>query len=353
MNRVQWIGRITLVLFGFLLLAACGKPVHRQQAYVFGTLVEIIIYGEEERRARRAADEVLRDFDRLHRRLHAWQPSELYELNAALANARADVPVRIPLSPDLVPILEELARFEAQSEGLFNPAIGNLVRLWGFHADTFQPLLPAAAEIDRLVAARPSMTDLVLDGQELVARNPAVRIDLGGYAKGYALDRAAAYLKSQGIDNALINIGGNVLALGRHGHRPWRVGIQHPRRAGAIAELDLMDGEAIGTSGDYQRYFEIGGQRFSHLIDPRTGWPAQGTQAVTVLVRGQSAGVRSDVASKPPFIAGAAHWRRMAERMGVQEAMRIDAEGRIEVTAALAARLRWTGASPPAHVVIE
>ena len=100
---------------------------------------------------------------------------------------------------------------------------------------------------------------------------PRVKLDLGGYAKGYALDRAAEILKSQGIHNALINIGGNVLALGTHGTRPWRVGIQHPRKPGPLATLELRDGEAIGTSGDYQRYFELDGKRYCHLIDPRTG----------------------------------------------------------------------------------
>ncbi len=335
-----------------MLLAGCGEPVHRQQAYVFGTLVEVVIHGEDAATARRVTDQILLDFDQMHRTLHAWQPGSLDRVNAILALASPDKPARAALPPGFIPIFEDLARLEAQSEGLFNPAIGNLVRLWGFHADEFRPHRPAQEEIERLVAARPSLADIELDGVEFVGRNPAVRLDLGGYAKGHALDVAAAYLKGQGVDNALINIGGNVLALGRHGKRPWRVGIQHPRRPGAIAEIDLADGEAIGTSGDYQRYFELDGRRYSHLIDPRSGWPAQGTQAVTVLTRGAGAGVLSDVASKPMFIAGAAHWQRLAERMGVREAMRIDADGRVELTAALAARLRWQG-EPPPHAVID
>ena len=93
-------------------------------------------------------------------------------------------------------------------------------------------------------------------------------------------------MHKQGIRNALINIGGNILALGQHGDRPWRVGIQHPRKSGALATLDLHDGEAIGTSGDYQRYFMVGNVRYCHLIDPRSGYPVQGVQAVTILTRG-------------------------------------------------------------------
>ncbi|MEW5893257.1 MAG: FAD:protein FMN transferase [Pseudomonadota bacterium] len=342
--------RQILALLALLLtLTGCGEPpLYKQQAYVFGTLVEISIYGEDAAKARAVTEQVLKDFDRLHNMLHAWQPGALARVNDLIAQGAGAVST----SPGLIPILQDAARYAAQSDHLFNPAIGNLVRLWGFHADSFEGnRVPDAAEIDRLVKAAPTMADLGLEGYTVRSRNRAVRIDLGGYAKGYALDLAAAYLKSQGVHNALINIGGNVLALGRHGDRPWRVGIQHPRRSGAIALIDLNDGEAIGTSGDYQRYFEAGGKRYCHIIDPRTGWPVQGVQAVTVLARGPKAGTVSDVASKPLFVSGAAGWRREAERLGVAEALFIDGAGRISVTAALAPRLQWQAGAPPATVV--
>jgi FAD:protein FMN transferase len=269
--------------------------------------------------------------------LHAWEPSDLERLNTALASGSTS----FEAAPGLAPLIEDAAQLSAQADFLFNPAIGNLIRLWGFHSDTFEPKLPPADEVDRLTQAKPRLTDLKIAGNIISGRNPAVRIDLGGYAKGLALDRAAAYLRSQGIKNALVNIGGNITALGQHGDRPWKIGIQHPRQPGAIAMLALRDGEAIGTSGDYQRYFEAGGKRYCHLIDPRTGWPAQGVQAVTVLTRGVRAGVLSDVASKPLFIAGVAGWRAMAGRLGIVDALLIDAQGRIQVTQALAARLEW------------
>lgn len=171
--------------------------------------------------------------------------------------------------------------------------------------------------------------------------NKAVRLDLGGYAKGYALDRAAEILRRQGIRNALVNIGGNVLALGQHGERPWRIGIQHPRKPGALATLELHDGEALGTSGDYQRYFELDGKRYCHLIDPRNGHPAQGVQAATVLTRGARAGVLSDALSKPLFIAGVGAWRAAAAQMGTTDAMLVDGQGGIHLTAALQKRLEF------------
>ena len=329
------------ILLALILLTGCGDKIHKQQSYVFGTLVEVTIYGEPEDKARRVTDQVLKDFDVMHQRLHAWQPGALEQINTALAKAKPDAPAQVTLPAELAPMLRDAQRLSALAEGLFNPAIGNLVRLWGFHSDTFEPRLPDTKQIEVLTKAMPGMADLRFDGDLLIASNSAARLDLGGYAKGYALDRAAAYLKSQGVGNALINIGGNIIALGKKGGQAWKVGIQHPRRAGALAMLELHDGEAIGTSGDYQRYFELGGKRYCHLIDPRTGWPADQAQAVTVIASGVNAGTLSDVASKPLFIAGPADWRRLAGKMGISQAMFIATDGKIETTAELAQRLIW------------
>ena len=329
-----------------LLLVGCGEPLHKQQSYVFGTLVEITVYGEAEEKAQRVTDRVLKDFDAMHQSLHAWQPGALEQINAQIAAATPARPAQVTLTPELAAMLADAQRLSARAEGLFNPAIGNLVRLWGFHSDSFEPRLPDQAEIGRLLKAAPNMADLRLEGVKLSCANPAVRLDLGGYAKGYALDRAAATLRREGVNNALVNIGGNIMALGSKGGQAWKVGIQHPRRAGALAALELHDGEAIGTSGDYQRYFELNGKRYCHLIDPRSGWPANQAQAVTVITQGEHAGTLSDVASKPLFIAGPAQWRRLAASMGITQALFITADGTLETTPEMARRLDRNAALP-------
>ena len=329
-----------------LLLSACGQePLYQEQGYVFGTLVDVSIYGEDEARARPAVNDVLHEFQRLHDMLHAWQPSELSALNAAFAKGENKA-----ISPELETMLQDAAQLSQQSQGTFNPAIGKLIELWGFHADEFKPVQPDGTQVAQLVASNPQMSDIVIEQGKARSSNPAVQLDLGGYAKGYALDRAAILLKQRGIHNALINIGGNILALGRHGKRAWRVGIQHPRKSGALAMLELHDGEAIGTSGDYQRYFESGGKRYCHLIDPRSGYPAQGVQAVTVLTRGAHAGILSDATSKPLFIAGTAGWRAAAQQMNLSEAMLVDTQGGIRLTVALQKRLEFTDKSIHAQV---
>jgi thiamine biosynthesis lipoprotein len=317
------------------MLAACSPPpLTQQQSYVFGTLVEISVYGAPEAQARAATAAVLARFDHLHHTLHAWQPSDLSRLNAALAKGE-----RATVTPELAAMLTDAQTLSIQSDNLFNPAIGGLIALWGFHTDTPQSQVPDSTTIARWVKQQPRMGDLHIENNTVSSDNPAVQLDLGGYAKGRALDDAVAILQAHGIRNALVNIGGNVIALGQHGDRPWRVGIQHPRKAGTLATLDLLDGEAIGTSGDYQRYFEAGGRRYCHVIDPRSGWPATGMQSVTILVRGAQAGTRSDALSKPLFIDGVTQLADHAAQSGIRDYLAVDASGKMVRSPTLAARL--------------
>lgn len=326
-----------LLLCSLLLVSCTPNKTHQSQSYVFGTLVDITIYGESESRAQALASHIQQEFQRLHNSLHAWKPSsDLSRLNNALAAGK-----KTAVSPELAQLINEATRIAERSDNLFNPAIGGLIQLWGFQRDEFTPVRPDPQLIHSLVAANPRMSDIVVEGGQAWSRNPTVKLDLGGYAKGYALDLAADYLRKEHVPGALINIGGNIIAIGRHGDRPWRVGIQHPRKPQPVATLDLPDGWAIGTSGDYQRYFEQDGKRYCHIINPSTGFPGDGVQAVTVLIPpGKNSGAWSDAASKPLFLSGKAHWREAAQKLGLQYAMLIDDHGEIQMTADLQKKIR-------------
>jgi len=322
------------------MLSGCGPSAPwRQESFVFGTRVELLIAGVPEAKALAAGSQVLAEFDRLHRTYHAWQPSALSALNAAIA---AGKPMEVSL--EFAGYIRQLQQLAADSNYLFDPGIGRLIALWGFHSDEFKTRLPDETALAALTKQRPSIADIQLDGLRVTSRNPAVALDFGGYLKGVALDRAAQILRTAGIHNALINIGGNVMALGTKNGVPWRVGIQHPRPAtvgGApLASLELRDGEALGTSGDYYRFFEINGRRYCHLLDPRTGYPAMGTQSVTILIPpGVTAGMRSDVLSKPLFVAGDA-WLRQASKLNVIAALKVGAGGTVIATPAMRSRLK-------------
>ena len=328
----------TLLIISLLaLLTACGphKEIHRVQGQVFGTAVEVSIYGASPERARVLGTRVLNEFNRLHDKYHAWQPSELTALNEHIARGE-----RYQGDAEMVYLLKSATELAERSGNTFNPAIGHLIRLWGFQSDRAIAHQPAAVEIKRWVDANPRMTDLRYDGTVIWSVNKAVMLDFGGWAKGYALDQAARILREEGVEAALINVGGNILAVGQPGERPWRVGIQDPRHEGTIAQLDLHDNEAIGTSGDYRRYFMQEGKRRAHIIDPRNGETVDLVASVTIIVSGGEApGLRSDGYSKPLFIVGPAHWRDMVRQLGLAEVMLIDAEGKVHTTPSMQARM--------------
>lgn len=358
---------LSLIVIAILAIALVSirtlrqEPLYHIQSYIFGTLVDISIYDEPEQRAKQVTNQILLDFQNLHNQLHAWKPvsagqlgkpgvpSELGVLNAAFA--KGDAPT--PISPQLAAMLTDATDLSVKSHGLFNPAIGQLIGTWGFQRDEFSAVDIDDAKIKALVKTKPQMTDIVLSNNTAYSTNPNVKLDLGGYAKGYALDMAADYLRQQQVKNALVNIGGNIIALGQHGDKPWRVGIQHPRKPAAIATLDLADGWAIGTSGDYQRYFMLDGKRYCHIIDPRSGYPVQHTQAVTVLIPPQkNAGVLSDVASKPIFIAAQEDKAHAASLIGIQYFMVIDQQSNIWLSKAITPKLNWldSDVKKPDHV---
>jgi len=344
--RGRRLAAFPLLLLWWALVACDRAPLHHQEAFVFGTRVEVMIAALPETQARQAAAAVLREFDRLHRTYHAWKPSELSSLNAAIAAGK-----RQPVSQEMSELIAEAQRLTRLSDGLFDPGIGRLISLWGFQSDDLPVRLPDAAALAAWVADRPSIVDLRLDDLHVSSPQRQLALDFGGYLKGVALDRAVSILQAQGAHNALINIGGNVMVLGSRNGQRWRVGIQHPRQAGPLATLELADGEAIGTSGDYQRYFELDGRRYSHLLDPRSGQPVFDTQAVTVLITPRrAAGTLSDVASKPLFIAGR-DWPRLARRLQVGHVLRVDAQGGVQLSQAMQRRIEYV-ARPVAIEVI-
>lgn len=216
--RTAW--RVLLFIVCLLpLLAACSRdePIHHEQFLAFGTLIDVTLYGVEPERARRAAEAVEKDFNNMHTTWHAWKPSEVTHVNELLATTEA-----FAVPPSVLPLIIRSQELSRKSGGLFNPAIGQLLNLWGFQNDERPPGPPPSPDaIKTLVDAHPDMDDLNLDGVTLRSGNPAVKLDLGGIAKGYGIDMVVDHLRQMGIRNAIINAGGNLRAIGRHGERPW------------------------------------------------------------------------------------------------------------------------------------
>jgi len=324
------------VLCLILFLTGCEQRplVYQQQVLALGTLVDISIYGVDEQQAAKAVTAVTNSMEAIHHDWHAWQPSKLTYINEQLAAGNS-----ISLNKEQQQLIQTGISLARQSKDLFNPAAGKLIALWGFHSDERPGTAPPSeTDIKVLVKADASMSKLTLDNNQLSTSNPEVMIDVGGYAKGYAVDQAIDELRRMGINNAIINAGGDLRAIGAKNDRPWRIGIRHPRQAGVIASLETQGDESVFTSGDYERYFEFNGQRFHHIIDPRSGRPAQGTSSVTIIHRDAST---ADAAATAVFIAGPKQWRETARAMGIKEVMLIDATGTIHMTEAMSQRIHF------------
>lgn len=339
MTRANHAGRnIALFLscvFGAVLMLT-GCPV-RQRAYqrtelVMDTVVTVTAYG---RAAPDAVERVMSEFARFDALWNRFDPSS--EVSRINANAGRE-PVKVHEDTRFI-IKKSLVHSEL-SGGAFDITIGPLVDLWGFTRG--ERRVPASDEIRRaqeLVDYR----DVVVDDAAgtVFLRRPGMSLDLGAVAKGYATDRAAAILKSHGITQALINAGGNVYAIGSKPDRTnWTIGVQHPRRPGQlIASMRLIDMSAV-TSGDYERFFEVGGVRYHHIIDPSTGSPARGgLTAITVVSRDSA---EADMLSTSVFILGKSKGIELIRRIGGTEAVFVEEGNIVTITDGLKGQVHIT-----------
>lgn len=333
-----------------LLLGAAW--LHRQQTpaaqkanfVIFGGLTEVELRGTSAATAAGAFGAIGELLQRDQRAWHPWEMSDLMRLNAAITQGQS-----YRASPELAGLLRAAQRAYVVSDGLFNAAIGSLIDLWGFHTSAY-PITtppPPQSNIDATLATQPRMDQLTIaDDGTVVSANRAIQLDLNGLAEGYAAEQIAALLQSRGIADALLNLGGDVLALGRAGDRPWRVGIRSPQH-GDLAGVELQGREALFSSGNYNKFRESDGKRWGHVLDPRSGQPARGVAAVSVI---HSDAVTADIASTALMIAGARDFLPLARRLGVACIVLVTDDGTVWLTPAMQRRLVF--ATPPLRVEI-
>ena len=324
---------IVAVLFLALPLLSCQPPrEHAAEFFVFGTRVEVVVRDAGQQAANSAFAELQQRFQTMHRDWHAWEPGVLTGINASFASGQS---VSVP--QDIRILIEMSQALEIRTGGRFNAACGALVGLWGFHTSVF-PINsppPAEAEISRLVDARISANDIVLEGDMAYSRNPLVQLDFGGIAKGHAVDLALEILNSHGIHEAIINAGGDLLASGSDPARPWRVGIRRPG-GGLIGGIEVSGIEAVFTSGIDQRYLQDEGNRYPHIIDPRTGQPVSGLASVTVIA---GRGSYADAAATALMVGGRESWQELLQSLDLESVLLIDDEGELIMTPAMEKRL--------------
>jgi len=328
--RARYIG----ILFVLLCIGACDKQAqqHQHSSLHFGTLIDITLYDVSDETAALAFAKIDENFTYLHQAWSPWEAGSLARTNNLIKTQKT-----FSVGPSILPLIEKSTELSIKTDGLFNPAIGELINLWQIHKHEDPDIKPPADEdIQSLVKQNPRLSDLKINGIKMRSENPAVALNFGAFAKGYAIDLQIQVLKNMGIKNAIINTGGDLKAIGSHGDRPWHIAIRHPRQNTWLAKIDTQNEESVFTSGDYERFYMYKNKRYHHILDPRTGYPAEHTQSVTVIHTDSGL---ADAAATALFVAGPEKWLDIAAKLGLKQAMLIDQDGVIHITPEMHHRL--------------
>ena len=318
-------------LRALLLSALCCTPplahaewFQREEA-IMGTRVAVELWSEDRALAERAMDAVIAEMRRTDELMSTYKPeSQLSQVNAH-AHER---PVQV--DPDIIEVVERSFEVSRMSGGAFDITYASVGYLYDYRAHQ----KPTDAQI---AAALPGVDyrKVQVDREAHTIRflREGVRIDLGGIAKGYAVDRAVQHLRELGIRHAMVNAGGDTRLLGDRRGKPWMVGIRDPRSAGRVVMRVPLADEAISTSGDYERYFEEDGVLYHQILVPSTGRSARGVRSATVI--GPDATL-TDGLSTTLFVLGVERGMQLIARLPGVEAVMVDDEGRIYYSDGLA-----------------
>jgi thiamine biosynthesis lipoprotein len=291
---------VLFLLWALIPLSAFAAEMLRLEASTdaMGATYSVILYGEDRNKLEAASEDAFEEARRLDLLLSNYKPeSEWSKVN----REAAEHPVQV--SRELFELLAACVNYSRQSEGAFDITVGPLMRVWGFYKGSGH--LPQPGELKQAMQ-QIGYRNIVLDPakQTVFFTKRALNLDPGGVGKGYAVDRMVEVLKKDGIRAALVSGGGSsIYCLGNPPDEPagWRVQIKDPHdEFKAVAEIALKN-ESLSTSGSYEKFFMAEGKTWSHIMDPRTGYPAQGTLSVSVIA---PLTLDSEVWAKPYFVLG-------------------------------------------------
>jgi len=321
-DRASRIPAAVPALLGLFLALGCGpgpaegEPAagerrdFRARQMMMGTFFDIQVVGEDEARATAAMDDAFAEIARVEELLSEWRDtSEISEVNRS-AGRRPVV-----VGPELYTVVERSVWASELTGGAFDVTFAACGGLWSFR-DARVPGDDELAACLGLVGYR----NIRLDGEASTIYLPreGMRIGIGGIGKGYGVDRAAELLEARGFSDYIVDGGGDVRLSGGNVHRPWRVGIAHPRRRGELYGRLTADRGAIVTSGDYEKYFEKDGVLYHHILDPATGQPARRSVAVTVIA---PTALDADALATGLFVLGPSEGLALVERLDGVEAL--------------------------------
>ena len=269
---------IVLFLIGFFIARNSSdeeiKTIKRAKI-LLGTVVEIQVRDADEQKTEDAITKAFTEIKRIDDLFTTYnEESPVWKLN----NSSDSI---ISVDPEIYSLIVLCDSITKLSNGSFDVSLDNLTKAWGFYTD--DPKLPDRSAIDSALSLSGWNNIKLIDENKIIKHNK-VGLNFGAIAKGYAVDRAIYVLKTLGIKEALVNAGGEISVIGND----WIVGIQHPREINSIIKKIKLDRFTVATSGDYEQYFEVDGNRYHHILDPKTGYPSTGLQSVTIINKSNS-----------------------------------------------------------------
>lgn len=317
-----------------LVLVAWLRPseVSRSQI-LLGTMVEVTVFGTDDEKLNEAIEAAFEEFRRVQDAFSRSGEGELGQLN------QTDPGSFISISPELFELLEQAQGYHSMSQGAFDITLGELQDLWGFVEDwQGEGQLPTDEQIQTFLAQLHGVT---LDDGKVARNSLATHVDLGGIAKGYAVDRAIEVIKTFSIEAALVNAGGNLRSFGQVPEpflfwvepRPFDIALQHPRQPRRfLGSFDFREDQAVSTSGDYQRFFTVDDKRYHHILDPFIGKPSTSLISSTILA---PTALAADALSTAVFVLGPEAGLELVNSLPEIEAVLVTPSGEILVSEGL------------------
>ncbi len=297
---------------------------YAREESMMATVVRAELWADSAAQAQAALDAVMGEMRRIERSMNAFKhDSDIARINHQAARTP------VPVGTELFRLIERALAFSRASQGAFDITFASVGHLYDYRRG-IAPDDAALAEARAAVGYQHVLLDI--DAGTVAFARPGVRIDLGGFAKGYAVDQAACILGHHGIAHAIVSAGGDSRVIGDRRGRPWTVGIRHPRRADEVIAVLPLENTAVSTSGDYERYFERDGVRCHHILDPKTGRSPGAIHSVTALA---PEALTSEGVTKSVFVLGVERGLQFVESMPDVDAIIVDAAGVLHYSSGL------------------
>lgn len=294
-----------------------NKVRFNETRLLMGTVVEVIVIHNNEGTARRAMGSAFSEMERIDKLMSNFKE----ESDISRINRKAGIE-SVAVDNDTIEVIKKSIYYSKISNGAFDITIGRVEELYNFEDEG---RIPEKDKFEKYVN-HVGYKNIKINGQTVHLAKKHIKLDVGGIAKGYAIDKGIEAVRKHGITNVLINAGGDIRAIGESENGRWKVGILHPRENSKLADTLLIRDFSVATSGDYRKYFIAGGKRYHHILNPSTGLPAEGIQSVTITA---PLAVDADALATAVFVMGKEKGIALIEKLKDVEGIIVDSNGMI------------------------